>query len=187
MIPMLCADLIDDKKNLLRFEELYTAHRKEMLMVAYQILQDYHDAEDAVQDALIGIARNMSTVGKITRPADVRLYVLRAAKNAALNRTAAVNRREAELPPDDACPMSDADFWSVCSGSDYQRLLELFAAMPEVYREALYDHFVLGFTVREVAAALDIKVSTAKQRLVRGKKLLLQKLEEEGYTNHGTD
>ena len=183
MIPILYADMIDDPKNLLRFEELYTAHRKEMLMAAYQVLQDYYEAEDAVQDALIGVARNMSTVGKIACEADLRLYLLRAAKNAALNRTAAANRRSKDVPLDNARAVSDADFWSACSGSDYQRLLEIFAAMPEVYREALYDHFVLGFTTKEVAATLGIKVSAAKQRLVRGKKLLLQALEKEGYTH----
>ena len=79
MIPMLYVDIIGDTKNLLRFEELYMAHRKEMLMAAYHVLQDYHEAEDAVHDALIGVARNMSTVAKIGCESDLRLYLLRAA------------------------------------------------------------------------------------------------------------
>ena len=181
MLPMIYADIIDDPKNLLRFEELYLAHRKEMLTAAYRVLQDYHEAEDAVQDALLGVARNMKTVAQIACEADLRLYLLRAARNAALNRTAAANRRSAQLPLEDARTVSDSTFWDACAGSDYHRLLEIFAAMPEPYREALYHHFVLGFTTREVAAALNIKLSAAKQRLVRGKKLLLQALEKEGY------
>lgn len=187
MIPMVCADIIGDEINLLRFEELYMAHRKEMLMAAYQVLQDYHEAEDAVQEALIGVVRNMSTVSRIAHAADLRLYLLRAARNAALNRTAAASRRQRDVPLDDIHAVSDGEFWSACAGSDYQRLLEIFAAMPEVYRQALYDHFVLGFTVREVAAALGIKHSAAKQRLVRGKKLLIQALEKEGYIHHVTE
>ena len=159
----------------------YLAHRKEMLTAAYRVLQDYHEAEDAVQDALLGVARNMKTVAQIAGEADLRLYLLRAARNAALNRTAAANRRSAQLPLEDARTVSDSTFWDACAGSDYHRLLEIFAAMPEPYREALYHHFVLGFTTREVAAALNIKLSAAKQRLVRGKKLLLQALEKEGY------
>lgn len=185
MLPIICADLIDGKNDLLLFEEIYMAHRKEMLTAAYCILQDYHEAEDAVQDALIGVARNIATVGRIALEGDLRYYLLRAAKNAALNRAAAKSRRD--LPLDTVAHVPDSSFWSACSGSDYQHLLEIFLAMPDLYRQALYDHFVLGFTVREVAATLGIRRATAKQRLVRGKKLLLEALEKEGYIRHVTE
>lgn len=42
---------------------------------------------DAVQDAFIGIARNMKTVSTIKEQKDLYYYVMRAAENAAHNRT----------------------------------------------------------------------------------------------------
>ena len=63
----------------------------------------------------------------------------------------------------------------------------IIAAMPQIYREVLYYHFVLEFTMPEVAQSLNLKLTTAKQRLVRGKKLLLQALEKEGSFDYGND
>ena len=87
MIPVIYMDLIDDAQSLVEFEEIYHTYRKRMFFVANTVLQDAHEAEDAVQDAFIGIARNMSTVRKIREAEDLGNYVLRAAKNAALNRS----------------------------------------------------------------------------------------------------
>lgn len=64
----------------------------------------------------------------------------------------------------------------VCRGIEYERIVEAIASLDEIYRDALYYHFVLEMSVPEVAKLLDCKVSTVKQRLVRGKKLLHKQL-----------
>jgi len=51
----------------------------------------------------------------------------------------------------------------------------------------LYYHFVLELSMPEVAQGLDLKLSTAKQRLVRGKKLLLQEIRKDGRFDHGDE
>ena len=67
---------------------------------------------------------------------------------------------------------------------DYERLVQLISELPQMYREVLYYHFVLEFSMPEVARGLDIKLSTARQRLVRGKKQLLQGIERERSLQH---
>lgn len=52
--------------------------------------------------------------------------------------------------------------------------------MGDIYRDALYYHFVLELSVHETAKLLNCKVSTVKKRLVRGKKLLHVQLFERG-------
>ena len=64
----------------------------------------------------------------------------------------------------------------ICSGIEYERVVTAIASMDGIYQEALYYHFVLEMSVPEVAKLLDCKVSTVKQRLVRGKKLLHKQL-----------
>ena len=78
------ANLIEEPRLLLRFEDVYYAYRRQMLQVAKRVLQDQCAAEDAVHDAFLGIARNMATVAKL-REDEVRYYALRAAQNAARN------------------------------------------------------------------------------------------------------
>ena len=65
--------------------------------------------------------------------------------------------------------------------------MDIITALPRIYREVLYYHFVLEFSMPEVAQSLGLKLPTAKQRLVRGKKLLLESLEKEGYIRHVTE
>ena len=138
---------------------------------------------------LIIFARNMKTVSAIANEQDLRYYVLRAAENAAYNRTRQTKHYTQAVPLEDVGHvLSSGEFWeTVCSKLDYEALVGIIAAMPRTYREVLYYHFVLEFTMPEVAQSLDLKLATAKQRLVRGKKLLMQALEKEGSFDHGND
>ena len=76
----LYAALIEEGQAQVTLDTIFRNYHKQMLYVAFQILGDTHEAEDAVQDAFIGIARNM---GKLSRGEDGlnRSYVLTAAKN----------------------------------------------------------------------------------------------------------
>lgn len=185
---MIYADLIDGAGNRLRFEEIYETYYRQMFFKANGILQDAHEAEDAVHDALIGIARNMKTVSAIAEEQDLRYYVLRAAENAAYNRTRQTKQYTWAVPLEHAPHVSDGTFWdAVCTRLDYEALVDIIAAMPRIYREVLYYHFVLELSMPEVAQGLDLKLATAKQRLVRGKKLLLQEIRKDGRFDHGDE
>ena len=146
---MIYADLIDGAGNRLRFEEIYETYYRQMFFKANGILQDAHEAEDAVHDALIGIARNMKTVSAIADEQDLRYYVLRAAENAAYNRTRQTKQYTRAVPLEHAPRVSDGTFWdAVCTRLDYEALVDIIAAMPRIYREVLYYHFVLHFCVK---------------------------------------
>lgn len=188
MIPIIYADLIDDAGNLARFEEIYEAYYQQMFHQANRILHDAYEAEDAVHDAFIGIARNMKTVSTISDPADLFYYLMRAAENAAYNRTRQTRHYADALPLEEELVGSNQSFWeSLCTKLDYAQVKRVIGSLPPMYREVLYYHFVLGLTVPEVAKGLDLKPATAKQRLVRGKKALLDAIEKEGGLNYGTE
>ncbi len=50
--------------------------------------------------------------------------------------------------------------------------------LPDKYRAALELHFIEEYTISQTAEILGENVSTVKQRLVRGKKLLASRLEK---------
>jgi len=77
--------LIDNEQDQLKFENLYNQYRKQMLSLAQSILHNTFDAEDAVHEAFLGIARNMPSVNKIANETDIKNYLLKSAKNASLN------------------------------------------------------------------------------------------------------
>ncbi len=188
MIPITCADLIGDVRDCARFEELYKMYYRQMYSAARQILRDEAEAEDAVQEALIGIARNMHTVGKIADARDVYYYMLRAAKNAAISLLRRKNVGPDLVDMEGTDALSDKDFWErLALQQDYEQLVQAISDLPEIYRDMLWRHYVLELTVPEIAAELQMKLPAAKQRLVRGRKLLFSRLEERGGLGDETD
>ena len=59
---MIYASAIDDAAELRKFEKIFYAYRDQMFFVANKILNDEHEAEDAVQNAFMGIAQNIKSL-----------------------------------------------------------------------------------------------------------------------------
>lgn len=71
---------------------------------------------------------------------------------------------------------NDAFVEKICNNIEYERILSAIVSMKDIYKEVMYYHFVMDLSIPEVAKMLNCKVSTVKQRLVRGKKLLYAQL-----------
>ena len=112
------------------FETVVKKYEKQMLCVAERILQNRHDAEDAVQTALLRIS-------KIKLPqneASLRAYVLTAAKHAALD-LLPKQSHDVDLV-DVILPCSEDLFETVAASQDYERLLSAIKPLPEKYRNS---------------------------------------------------
>ena len=168
---MMYLALIDDPVQRGKFETLYYAYRKQMIYTAYEILEDYGLSEDAVQEAFIGIARNIASIDD-TVPGMIKAYVLTAARNAARN----IRNKEhkAEILTLDVEQLPDTQ------GDEPIGLRAAVDALPLMYREVLMLHYVQGLSYKEVAALLHRPEGTIRQQASRGKKRLEQLLGEEG-------
>lgn len=172
--------LIDDEGERLRFEQIYYGYRKQMLYVAQGILHDPMEAEDAVQTALLGIARQIRHL-PAQDPRALRAYVLTAAKNAALN---LLPRKQQQNELLDLSELNMADgtdlFEQVSASENYALLHRAIRKIPAVYRDVLMLKYVQGMTMKEIASLLGRKTSTVHQQITRGKKLLIAQCREEG-------
>lgn len=54
--------LIDTEENKIKFEDIYTKYINQMIAYSISILHNHHDAEDAVQDALLSISKMMDRI-----------------------------------------------------------------------------------------------------------------------------
>ena len=61
-------------------------------------------------------------------------------------------------------------------------IVAIIRSMPEGYRAVLEMRFVLEMDYGEIAAALGLSEGAVRSRVSRGRKLLMEKLKEEGYT-----
>ena len=179
-VLMLYTAMIDDEADKLRFEDIYYTYRKQMIYVANQVLRDPEDAEDAVQNALLAIARNIKTV-PAGNPKVVKAYVLVAAKNAALNMLPQKQRRETQVDIDELQMAGEDDlFRRVAASQDYEMLMRAMSKLPELYREVLMLRFVHEQTENQIAQLLGRKRITVHQQITRGKQALTVLCRKEG-------
>lgn len=187
--------LIDDESQRIKFEEIYLAYRKQMILLANSLLHNDADAEDVVHDVFFRIAtRHMKFIQGLSDPEDVRNYLLKAAKNTALNELKRKSRSNVSIESlsdgnFDATPelTDDSFIETLCAKAEYEKVLQALLSMDEPYRDIMYYHFVMDISVPEAAKQLGRNPSTAKKQLVRGKKILLSKLGFRGDLNHVDD
>jgi RNA polymerase sigma-70 factor (ECF subfamily) len=169
--------LIDNEQDQLKFENLYNQYRKQMLSLAQSILHNTFDAEDAVREAFLGIARNMPSVNKIANETDIKNYLLKSAKNASLNILSKKKKRYQTVDLDSVGEIPDDSFMQTLAAEfSYNDLVQVLRDINKDYFDVLYYHYVMGLTLPEVAKLLSRKLSTVKQQLVRGKKLAAAKI-----------
>ena len=177
---MFMLSTLGEPEDRIRFEEIYTGYYKQMLFVANRILDNTADAEDAVQDALLRIARNITSLREREEWA-IRGYVLTIAKNSALN---VLRKRDTSIPHNDGISpgytTEDPVFEEVVNSLNYERLIHAIRHMDPLYRQVLTLVYIHKQTPREVADLLGRKVDTIRKQLYRGKRLLLDYCKKEG-------
>lgn len=169
---------IDDESDKEKFNILYYTYRKRMLYTAYSVLHNKEDAEDAVHDTFIKIARNMKSIGDPKSDRTLS-YVIKATRNNAINIFEKNKRRNERIKLDDVENMSDMHFLEQLNISEnYDAVVEAIGKLNDTYRDVMFFHFVEGMKIKDIADLLGKKQSTVQQQLIRGKKKLLEILEK---------
>jgi len=151
-----------------------------MLRVVRKVLGWQHpDIDDVAQDAVIAFLGALATFrgecSVVHFASRVSLLTALAARRQLRLRTermesggGTVENMADELPS----PLATA-----LSSRRRQMVRELLDELPEVLAESLALHFILGYTVEEIATAISVSRNTVWSRLRLGKRALRRKLE----------
>jgi len=160
--------LIKCKEDKVKFEEIYFRYQKLMYFVAYKIVGNEADAEDAVQQAFVSIIENLDKIGIIDSP-QTKSYVAIIAEHKAIDivrtkkRFVELNEDiigfEIELPED--CGLADA-----------------MAKLPGRYRKVLLLRYSNGYDTQEIAQILGMKRGSVQKLIWRAKEMLARKMKE---------
>ncbi len=167
--------LIEEDDDKAKFEKIYTLYKKKMWYAANSVLRDAHLAEDAVQNAFIGIAKNIKRIGDIESSKTLS-YVITASKNCAID----ILRKRKELNEvniDELYDVSDekSNFgYSAIETEDF--VVKALSAVPVVYRDVLYLLIVEQMSEKEIAELLGRKTGTIHQQVRRGRMILKEEL-----------
>ena len=168
--------LLEDERDIPAFRRLYHTYHLGMLRMALRYFPgDQQTAEDAVHESFLKIIENFSKISALSCE-ELTPYVVTIVKNVSLNM---LKKQKRLVLTDDWAAFEGAEAPSTEDG--FSRLVGLIRAMPETYRAVLEMRFVLEMEYREIAKALGISESAVASRVNRGRKLLIEKLKEEGY------
>jgi RNA polymerase sigma-70 factor, ECF subfamily len=175
------------------YGRLIEPHRAELHAHCYRMLGSVHDAEDALQDALLRAWRGLP---RFQGRSSLRAWLYRIATNACLD---VIARRPKRVLPIDYGPPADPHqspgeplvetVWlepyadDSHTGYEQRESLELaFIAalqyLPARQRAALILREVLDFSAREVAEALETSVAAVNSALQRARAAVDQRLPE---------
>lgn len=176
----ICLSMLDSDEDKHSFEELYYTYKQGMYAVAYGILHNKEDAEDAVQKAFISIANNFEKIKSLSGQ-ELKPCIVIIVRNHSINIYNANKRRaERTVEYDDSDSPVDVNF---LEKYEYEELIAVISELPVIYRDIIFMHYVRGFTPKEIAKMLDIKVDTVWKRIERAKKQLKEALEKRGDFN----
>jgi RNA polymerase sigma-70 factor, ECF subfamily len=163
------------------FGQLFLRHRDRLWAVALRTLCDPEEAADALQEAMISAFRR---AGDFRGDSAVTTWLHRIVVNAALDRLRRRSAHAASTVGDEGTLDLLATQGTVPATTDPASLrdtaLDVEAALrriPAEQRAALVLVDMLGYSVADAAAVLEISVGTVKSRCARGRARLLPYLE----------
>ena len=171
--------LIDDHKNDSKFENLYLTYNQKLYNVAISILNEHYDAEEAVQDAFIKIAKVIDVIDD-SDPIILKSFLFQIIKNTSidLKRQKQKNNRIVNIDFCESLPSDDSVEDRIEMEEEGNTIKKAILSMPETYREVLKLNLLYEFSASEIAKLLNISVNTVFSRIHRGKRYLRLFLEE---------
>lgn len=173
----LLEEFVDDQDPI-AFQILVSRHGAAVHQVCRGVLGDLHEAEDAFQATFLVLARKAPA---IREPDSLGGWLRGVAYRVAVRaRRRAVRRRATEKV---RAEMS-RDHASGCGPGESVELRELVGTeldhLPDDYRQPLILCYLDGLTHQEAARRLGWPVGTVKVRLVRGRRILRDRLHRRG-------
>ena len=183
-MPAIFLALIDEPTDKEKFIEIYNTYRNKILRKARSILHNDSLAEEAVQECLFRIAKSIT---KISSPvcAETASFILIIIRNICcdiikkehIGDTVYYDEAKENYVQDKFIP----DIDTIVSEVGFNQVISAISAIEDIYGDVLKLKYLYGYSGREIAEILDISQKAANMRMYRGKKLLKEKLEENGY------
>ncbi|MCC8098298.1 MAG: sigma-70 family RNA polymerase sigma factor, partial [Eubacterium sp.] len=149
--------VLDREEDVVLAEKIYKKYCRFMYVIAYDVLKNKSDAEDAVSEAFLKIINNIDKIegledkrtrnfiGIICRNTAVKIYN----KNKR-NKNIQTDGEESHLPQ--SCDISDI----IISRENLRYVLEYINNMDDKYREVLILKAQFEFSIAEIAEILNI-------------------------------
>lgn len=173
MIALYLALVDEEQKD--KFEQIYYKYRNLLFYIAYEILQNERDAEDAVQEAFLRVAKNIAKISD-TYSNETKNFVVLITKREAMK---IYNKRKKRDENTDI----ELEKVRVPEANMVNAVKFAIEKMPYKYSSLLTLKYVMGYSGKEIAEITGLSETNVRQQLLKGRKLLESMLEEEWKWN----
>jgi len=161
---------LDSETDRSKVEQLYKRYGRLMKYVALQVLDNEHDAEDAVEQAFVSVMENLPKIGSVDS-LETQSYVTVITERKAIDilrsRSKIVDMEFDETQPGIEITVQEDN-----------GLAEAMARLPARYRQVLLLHYHVGYDTSEIAKMMGIKRTSVQKLLHRSRMALSKQLEE---------
>lgn len=167
---------------MLTFEELYKRNMPEVYRFAYWLAGDHGEAEDVTSETFVRAWTRRTTI----RTKTLKAYLFAIARNVFLQRRRKHNRHETLI--DEHIDPNPGPDKLMEQNHEIERVHGMLQALPELDRAAFILRVEFELPYNEIARALGISLSTAKVKIHRIRKQLIQdrqREEERVWISHG--
>lgn len=160
---------------------MYELYEQGMYRVAYGVLHNKEQAEDAVQDSFEKLLKYLPEIDAPDSPKTQKL-VLKIVRNTAIDQYRRNNKQNEWLSEQGKCGEETSTF--IKSVEDREFIQQLLNAVPTEYREIIKLRCYYGFSAKETGDILGLSEGNVNKRLERARKLIADRLEwEEEFDN----
>lgn len=164
--------MLDSPADQSKFEQLYDAYCGLLYHIAYQILGNQQDAEDAVHSAFVKAAEHIDKFSEPVCPKSRSLIVI-IVKNKSIDLLRHRKRHE-------TLTLNEDLVLSPQRAETNDQLAQCILKLPERYQEVILLKYRHGYSLREISSIMDISPSAATKLEQRAKKKLEKMCTEEG-------
>lgn len=177
--------VIDNEIIRSKLEELYYQYHKEMFYIAYNIIKDYHEAQDIVQTAIIKISSYLDRIESV-KCNKTRAFLVIIVRNISYNiynqrkrrNTMPLDSIEEIIPEEDAGP--ELHMIRLDQAKEMARLL---ANINKTYADILTLKYYYEYSNSEIAQLLNMTEGNVRVKIHRAKQALKKECLKEGALN----
>lgn len=184
---------LETEEQIKTAEQIFENYRNAMFQIAYHILEDTNDAEDAVSDTIIKVCRHIDDF-KSLPSLEQKLLVKKFTERTAIDKWRELERKPSEDLSDYILETTESESTVLgyeeditFSGEDFGILQKHILKIPKKYRDVLVLRYVNDLKNKEIAELLNIPESTVATHISRAKQLLKRMLEQERNELYGKD
>lgn len=161
----------------------YERYKSKLTGVCLRYAKTKAEAEDIFQEAFIKIFNNIQD---IKEPESVDSWVKVIVIRTAVNYYHRTTKEQELFGPLDANEMQleSGDYERLIDQLNVEALLAIINELPDGYRTIINLHLIDGYTHAEIGKMLSISDVTSRSQFMRGRNLLLKKLELKGILHH---